>query len=43
MEDYTKFKSMGKSYNRSDSAIKVTGEAKYTGDMKLPGMVLPGY
>jgi isoquinoline 1-oxidoreductase len=39
MEDYTKFKSMGKSYNRSDSAIKVTGEAKYTGDMKLPGMV----
>ena len=39
MEDYKKFKSIGKSYNRSDSALKVTGEAKYTGDMKLPGMV----
>jgi nicotinate dehydrogenase subunit B len=39
MEDYSKFKYMGKSYNRSDSTLKVTGEAKYTGDMKLPGMV----
>lgn len=39
MEDYTKFKSIGKSYNRADSTLKVTGEAKYTGDMKLPGMV----
>jgi nicotinate dehydrogenase subunit B len=39
MEDYTKFKAIGKSYNRSDSILKVTGEAKYTGDLKLPGMV----
>ena len=39
MEDYTKFKEIGKSYNRKDSLLKVTGEAKYTGDMKLPGMV----
>jgi isoquinoline 1-oxidoreductase len=39
MEDYTKFKSIGKSYNRVDSALKVTGEAKYTGDITLPGMV----
>ena len=39
MKDFTKFKSIGKSYNRSDSTQKVTGEAKYTGDMKLPGMV----
>ena len=39
MEDYTKFKSIGKSYNRVDSNLKVTGEAKYSGDMKLPGMV----
>ena len=39
MEDYTKFKSIGKSFNRSDSTRKVTGEAKYTGDLKLPGMV----
>ncbi|HEX7492779.1 MAG TPA: molybdopterin cofactor-binding domain-containing protein, partial [Bacteroidales bacterium] len=39
MEDYTKFKEIGKSYNRKDSVLKVTGEAKYTGDLKLPGMV----
>jgi len=39
MEDYKKFKEIGKSYNRKDSLLKVTGEAKYTGDMKLPGMV----
>ncbi|MGD0756121.1 MAG: molybdopterin cofactor-binding domain-containing protein [Bacteroidales bacterium] len=39
MEDYTKFNHIGKSYNRSDAAIKVTGEAKYAGDLKLPGMV----
>src|SRR5664279_5278186 len=39
MEDYTKFIEIGKSYNRTDSTLKVTGEAKYSGDMKLPGMV----
>ena len=39
MEDFTKYKVIGKSYNRKDSLLKVTGEAKYTGDMKLPGMV----
>jgi CO/xanthine dehydrogenase Mo-binding subunit len=39
MLDYRKFKSIGKSYNRADSELKVTGAAKYTGDMKLPGMV----
>jgi nicotinate dehydrogenase subunit B len=39
MEDYQKYKEIGKSYNRKDSIPKVTGEAKYTGDMKLPGMV----
>jgi isoquinoline 1-oxidoreductase len=39
MEDYKKYKEIGKSYNRKDSIPKVTGEAKYTGDMKLPGMV----
>ena len=39
VEDYTKFNYVGKSYNHSDAIIKVTGEAKYTGDMKLPGMV----
>ena len=39
VEDYTKFTFIGKSFKRNDSKIKVTGEAKYTGDMKLPGMV----
>src|SRR5664280_161953 len=39
MMDHTKFKVIVKSYNRADSALKVTGEAKYSGDMKLPGMV----
>jgi len=39
VEDYTKFTYVGKSYKRSDSILKVTGKAKYTGDMKLPGMV----
>jgi nicotinate dehydrogenase subunit B len=39
VEDYTKFTYVGKSYLRQDSRLKVTGEAKYTGDMKVPGMV----
>jgi isoquinoline 1-oxidoreductase len=39
VEDYTKFTYVGRSYNHSDATLKVTGEAKYTGDLKLPGMV----
>jgi len=39
VEDYTKFTYVGKSYKHSDANLKVTGAAKYTGDMKLPGMV----
>jgi len=39
VEDYTKFTFIGKSFKRNDSKLKVTGEAKYTGDMKLPGML----
>lgn len=39
VEDYTKFTYVGKPYKRSDSILKVTGEAKYTGDLKIPGMV----
>ncbi|MGC1389740.1 MAG: molybdopterin cofactor-binding domain-containing protein [Bacteroidales bacterium] len=39
VEDYTKFKYVGKPYIHSDAGIKVTGEAKYAGDLKLPGMV----
>jgi len=39
VEDYSKFTYVGKSYLRQDSLLKVTGEAKYTGDIKIPGMV----
>ena len=39
VEDYTKYTFIGKPYHRLDAKLKVTGEAKYTGDMKLPGMV----
>jgi nicotinate dehydrogenase subunit B len=38
-EDYTKFTYVGKPYHRMDSKLKVSGEAKYTGDLKIPGMV----
>ncbi|MEI6048331.1 MAG: molybdopterin cofactor-binding domain-containing protein [Bacteroidota bacterium] len=39
VEDYTKFTYVGKSFKHCDANIKVTGEAKFTGDLKLPGMV----
>jgi nicotinate dehydrogenase subunit B len=39
VEDYSKFTLVGKSYKHSDAYQKVTGQAKYTGDYKLPGMV----
>jgi isoquinoline 1-oxidoreductase len=39
VEDYTKFTYVGKSYNHSDAVLKVTGEAKYAGDLTLQGMV----
>lgn len=38
-EDYTKFTYIGKPFNRLDAILKVTGEAKYAGDITLPGMV----
>lgn len=38
-EEYTKFTYVGKSYKHSDARLKVTGQAKYTGDLKIPGMV----
>jgi|WetSurMetagenome_2_1015567.scaffolds.fasta_scaffold00007_109 nicotinate dehydrogenase subunit B len=38
-EDYTKFTCVGKPRNRVDAYEKVTGRAKYTGDLKIPGMV----
>ena len=39
VEDYTKFNYVTRSYKHSDAVAKVTGEAKYAGDLKLPGMV----
>lgn len=39
VEDYTKFTFIGKSFKRNDAKIKVTGEAIYTGDLKVPGML----
>jgi nicotinate dehydrogenase subunit B len=39
VEDFTKFTYVGKPYKHSDAKLKVTGQAKYTGDLKLPGMV----
>lgn len=38
-EEFTKYTYVGKSYKRVDSIEKVTGRAKYTGDLKIPGMV----
>jgi len=39
VEDYTKFTYVGKPYKKVDSVEKVKGEAKFTGDLKLPGML----
>jgi len=39
VEDYTKFNYVSRSYKHADAIAKVTGEAKYTGDLKLSGMV----
>ena len=39
VESFEKFTYVGKSYNHSDALQKVTGAAKYAGDLKLPGMV----
>jgi isoquinoline 1-oxidoreductase len=39
VESFEKFTYVGKSYTHSDALQKVTGAAKYAGDLKLPGMV----
>jgi isoquinoline 1-oxidoreductase len=39
VEEVKKFTFIGKSYNRTDSHLKVTGAAQYTGDLKMEGMV----
>jgi nicotinate dehydrogenase subunit B len=35
----SEFKVMGKEFTRQDAAEKVTGKAKYAGDIRLPGML----
>jgi nicotinate dehydrogenase subunit B len=39
LEDYAKFKYVGKPYLHQDARIKVTGEAKYSADIHLPGLL----
>jgi len=39
LKDYTKFKYVGKPYLHQDSRIKVTGEAKFSADIQLPGLL----
>ena len=39
VKDHTQFHYVGQSRVHSDGVLKVTGKAKYTGDLKLPGMV----
>ena len=38
-KDYSEFKIMGKSFTHQDAKIKVTGEAKFAADIRLPGML----
>jgi isoquinoline 1-oxidoreductase len=39
LKDYTKFKYVGKPYLHQDARIKVTGEARYSADIQLPGLL----
>jgi nicotinate dehydrogenase subunit B len=39
IKDPKDYKIVGKSYTRKDSLQKVTGQAKYAGDFKVPGML----
>ncbi len=39
LEEYTKFSVVGEPKLRRDSMEKVTGKAKFSGDIRLPGMV----
>ncbi len=39
VKDHTEFNYVGRPMKHADAKIKVTGEAKYTGDIRLPGMV----
>ncbi len=39
VKDFSKYKIMGTPKMRMDSVEKVTGKAKYSGDLRMPGMV----
>ncbi|TFG90976.1 MAG: hypothetical protein E4H16_00705 [Candidatus Atribacteria bacterium] len=39
LKEASEFKIIGKPYSRVDARQKVTGEAKYSGDIKIPGML----
>jgi nicotinate dehydrogenase subunit B len=39
LKDYTKFKFVGKPYLHQDARLKVTGEARYSADIQLPGLL----
>jgi isoquinoline 1-oxidoreductase len=39
LKDYKKFRYVGKPYLHQDSLVKVTGEAKFSADIKLPGLL----
>ena len=39
LDSLPKFQQMGKDHTRFDGPLKVTGQAKYTYDVKLPGML----
>jgi isoquinoline 1-oxidoreductase len=42
LEDVTQFTVVGKPFLRRDALEKVTGKAKYAGDIRLPGMLYAG-
>ena len=39
LKDYAKFENVGKPYLHQDARLKVTGEAKYSADIQLPGLL----
>lgn len=39
LKDYTKFKFTGKPFLHQDARIKVTGEARFSADIQLPGLL----
>ena len=39
VKDYSEFRVMGKPFHRGDAVLKVTGQAQYAGDIRVPDMV----